>query len=338
MNRTLLALSLISLTACGEPETGTIRPQLAFVISEETGLTNARDLTVDASGNVFVFDYDDYLIYKFNPAGEALGTFGGPAGEEGGFQHLMAIRALGDSLLALDAGALSVFDLSGRSMRHRPFTDTITCDLPRLHHSGEWAGGWIIQETAEKALTYRGADGREQARVDGYRLGELFPGVEPGVRFFIRTTQARSYLYDFLPDGRLAWAASDKLEVRIRDGGENDPVYAAEGLPLPFPAEEVRALREQQARLGPPLFMNVPENYQLIHHLLADETGDLWIYVMSRERTGFLLLSDRGRELGFYTLDADFDPIAARVTAAGGRLYFLVVERDETKIYVADRP
>jgi hypothetical protein len=214
MNRTLLALSLISLTACGEPETGTIRPQLAFVISEETGLTNARDLTVDASGNVFVFDYDDYLIYKFNPAGEALGTFGGPAGEEGGFQHLMAIRALGDSLLALDAGALSVFDLSGRSMRHRPFTDTITCDLPRLHHSGEWAGGWIIQETAEKALTYRGADGREQARVDGYRLGELFPGVEPGVRFFIRTTQARSYLYDFLPDGRLAWAASDKLEVR----------------------------------------------------------------------------------------------------------------------------
>jgi hypothetical protein len=84
--------------------------------------------------------------------------------------------------------------------------------------------------------------------------------------------------------------------------------------------------------------MNVPENYQLIHHLLADETGDLWIYVMSRERTGFLLLSDRGRELGFYTLDADFDPIAARVTAAGGRLYFLVVERDETKIYVADRP
>ena len=37
-------------------------------------------------------------------------------------------------------------------------------------------------------------------------------------------------------------------------------------------------------------------------------------------------------------MEADFDLLTARVTAAGGRLYFLVGGEDETRIYVADQP
>jgi hypothetical protein len=59
MNRVLACLAAATLCACEQPESGTIRPELAFVISGEAGLTAARDLTVDESGNVFVFDYDD---------------------------------------------------------------------------------------------------------------------------------------------------------------------------------------------------------------------------------------------------------------------------------------
>ena len=84
--------------------------------------------------------------------------------------------------------------------------------------------------------------------------------------------------------------------------------------------------------------MNVPEDYQLIQHLLVDEEGDVWLYVMSVDRTGFLHLSDQGRELGFHAVEADFDLLSARVTAAEGRLYFLVTGRGETRILVADRP
>jgi hypothetical protein len=83
----------------------------------------------------------------------------------------------------------------------RALADTIVCDLPRLHPDGQWTGEWIIEETAEKALTHRSADGLEQSRVAAYGLGELFAGVEPGEMFFIGPTQARSYVYDFLPDG-----------------------------------------------------------------------------------------------------------------------------------------
>jgi hypothetical protein len=338
MLRSTPALALFALSACGGPVTGTMEPHLAFTIGEEVGLTAPRDLTVDATGNVYVFDYDDYLVSKFDPTGEVLATFGGTGEGTEGFQHLMAIRALGDSILALDAGALAVFASSGELLSYTPFADTITCDLPRIHSTGEWAGQWIFDETAEKILTSRGPRGREGSRVARHLLSEFFPGVEPGGFFFLRTTQDRSYLYDFLPQGGLVWAASDQLEVLVRNGSEDVTLFESEGLPIPFPAERVAAMREDQAGLGPPLFMNVPEAYQLIQHLLVDETGDIWLYLMSQERTGFLQLSDQGREVGFFTVDAGFDLLSARIIAAGGRFFFLVEGGDRVEVHVVDRP
>ena len=72
-----------------------------------------------------MFDYDDYVIHKFDPDGVDLARFGGPEGEDAGFTHLMAIRAVGDSLLVLDAGSVSVFDLSGQLRSRRALADTI---------------------------------------------------------------------------------------------------------------------------------------------------------------------------------------------------------------------
>jgi len=338
MKRTPVVLLAALASACSQPETGTLTPRLAFSISGETGLTAARDITVDASGNVFVFDYDDYVIQKFDSSGVLITEFGGLEGEaDPGFRHLMAIRAPGDSLLALDEGSLSVFDLSGQLLHRRLLADTIVCDLPRIHPSGEWAGDWIVEETAENVLTYRGSDGRQKERIAGYALSELFPGVEPGGMFFISRTQALSYHYDFLSDGRLVWAASDRAEVLVRKGGEDISLYSAELEPIAFPPAEIQAMREEQAGLGPPLFMNVPEQYQLIQHLLVDEIGDIWVYLMSWDRTGFLHLTARGREVGFFEVEAGFEVMSARVTAANGRLYFLVADRTETKVYLVDR-
>lgn len=338
MNRTVLLLVLGVLTACGGPKTGTLHPHLAFTIPAEAGLTAARDFSVDRSGNVFVFSYDDYWIFKFSPEGEVLARFGGPREDERGFDHLMNIRALGDTLLAVDAGSISVFDLSGTLLARTNFSDTITCDLPRIDASGDWAGEWIVEESAEKVLTTRDALGGERSRVVGHELSEFFQGVEPGGFFFINPTQDRSYLYDFLPSGGLVWAASDELTVRVGDGPMNSLLFEAPALPLPFPKAEAEAMRARQANLSPPLYMNVPETYQLIQHLLVDESGDLWLFVMTQERTGFLHLSEGGRELGFYSLTAGFDPLSARVTAALGRLYFLVAEGEDTEIHVVERP
>jgi hypothetical protein len=156
--------------------------------------------------------------------------------------------------------------------------------------------------------------------------------------FFIKPTQVRSYVYDFLPDGRLVWAVSDELRVFVVGDRKDSPFFSADCHPRPFPVTEIQAMKEQQAGLKPPLFMNVPKNYQLIQHLLVDESGDIWMYVTSVERTGFVHLSDKGIEKGFYNVEADFDLLSVRVTAAHGRLYFMVGGRNGTRIFVAERP
>lgn len=338
MKHFLLFLTTALMCSCVAHETKVIRPDLAFTISTETGLSAPRDLTVDNFGNIFVFDYVNYEIRKFSPTGEIMTTFGGPGSMEGGFQHLMAIRAMGDSILALDAGALMIFDSSGQLRTTHTFLDTIICDLPRLHPSGEWVGEWIVEKTAEKVLTRRNPDGQQLSRIAGYELDELFPGIKPGEMFFIKPTQARSYVYDFFPDGRLIWAASDAMQIFISGVKGDSLLFSARWQPCSFPAHETQAMKEEQANLNPPLFMNAPDKYQLIQHLLVDEVGDIWMYVKSMERTGLVHLSDRGIEKGFHTLEAEFDPLSVRIAAAHGRFYFMVGGKAGTRIYVADRP
>jgi hypothetical protein len=323
--------------ACTSPEGGTLRPSLAFRISAETG-RNARDLTVGRAGNVFVFDYDEYFIRQFDSAGRLLTTFGGVGDEPGRFEHLMAIRAHGDSLLALDPGSVSVFDLAGNLRSRRSLADTVVCDHPRMHTDGRWAAACIVSETAEHTLTYRRTDGSEARAVVSYSLGEFFPGVEPGELFYINPTQARTYRYDFTPDGRLVWATSDRLRVLMDQEGVDVTLFDAEATAVPFPEDEIAAMQERQAGLGPPLFMNVPDHFQLVQHLVITESGDVWLYIMSQERTGLLRLSATGRETGFYAVAADFDLVSARLTTANERLYFMVRSPEETAIHSVELP
>ena len=336
ITRTFFSLATIGACACGTQETGTLVPELAFTIGRESGLTAARDLTVDQDGNIFIFDYGDYVIRKFDPFGTQLAAFGGTGEEDGLFQHLMAIEALGDSLLALDAGSVSVFNLAGEFLRRHSFVDTVTCDHPRLTSDGRWAGEWIVEETAEKVLTYRNQDGTEIGRLESYLLSEYFPGIEPGEMFFINPTQARSYLYDFDSDGRLVWVASDRLQVFRGEPGGRLQIFQATATAVPYPSEDVAALAERQAASGPPLFLNVPTEYQLIHQLIIDDANDIWLYVKSQKHTGLLRLSPDGAITGSYQVDAEFDLMGARLTTANGRLYFLTVSREETRVLFVD--
>ncbi|MFC1639436.1 hypothetical protein ACFL3B_01575 [Gemmatimonadota bacterium] len=336
--RCLLALVTILASACNAPDTGILRPELAFTISGEGGLTAARDFTIDRAGNVFIFDYGDYVIRKFDAGGAQLLAFGGTGEEPGLFQHLMAIQVEGDSLFALDAGSVSVFDLAGEFRSRRSFLDTVVCDLPRVHSDGRLAGEWIVQETAEKVLTSRNADGMELDRLESFDLGEFFPGVEPGETFWINPTQVRSYLYDFDARGRLVWAVSDRLKVFASEQGSQRLLYDTPATAIPYPEEDVAALETRQAAVGAPFFMNVPTDFQIIHHLVVDETGAIWLYVKSQEHTGFLRLSAAGDVTGSYRVESEFDIMEARVAVANGRLYFLDGAREEVKVFVVDLP
>jgi len=145
---------------------------------------------VDLKGNVYVFDYADYVIRKFDPQGRLLTAFGGKGEEPGSFQHLMAIRIHGDSLLALDPGSLTVFDLSGNLRSRQILADTVTCDHPRLHPDGRWAAA---------------ACGVGGARVWSTGRPQAFCAIRTGVVVDVRFLRDASALLTSGSAGLLRW-------------------------------------------------------------------------------------------------------------------------------------
>ncbi len=348
----LLGLALAGLPACSgktaAPGTsdaaGTIVPRLFFegrTDAEAYAFLGPRDMTIDRTGALFIFDYDDYVIKKYDREGRHLATFGGTGDEPGRFMHLTNIRAVGDRLLAVDSTALNCFSLDGGFLERTPFPKEVLCDHPAVLDDGGFVGSQIVAAELKKALTLRGPDGTERARLASYDLRDVFPELQEGEDFFLGENQSRQYCYTVEADGAILWASSDDFRIyRYRDGASRE-VLAEKFTAAAFPKEARLALEGKKSKAGPPFFLNVPRNYQLVHHLLAGPDGDLWVYLKSLERTGFLRYSARGRFLGWYALDPPFEmtgpDLVVRIFA--DRIYFFVAERRKPlAIYVAEVP
>ncbi len=298
-------------------------------------------MAIDRAGSLFVFDYADYVIKKYGPDGQHLATFGGTGDERGKFTHLTNIRAVGDRLLAVDSRALNVFSLGGEFLERTPFPKEVLTDHPAILDDGGFVGSQIVAAELKKVLTLRRPDGTERARLASYDLREFFPELREGEDFFLAENQVRQFCCAVEADGAILWAASDDCRIfRFRDGASRE-VLAEKLTAVAYPEKDRQELEAKKAKAGPPFFLNVPKNYQLVHHLLAGPDGDLWVYLKSLERTGFLRYSARGRFRGWYILDPPFDmtgpDLVVRIFA--DRIYFFVAERRKPlAIYVAEIP
>jgi hypothetical protein len=81
------------------------------------------------------------------------------------------------------------------------------------------------------------------------------------------------------------------------------------------------------------LHMYVPRSYQIVQHLISAPNGDTWVYVMSAEKTGFLVFSSDGKLKAHYAVNADFDMTRARVHMYDNAIFYFVPGRNSLKIY-----
>jgi hypothetical protein len=51
--------------------------------------------------------------------------------------------------------------------------------------------------------------------------------------------------------------------------------------------------------------------------------GDIWVFVQSREKTGFLCYARDGTPKGFAAVEADFEVAGAVVRVLAGRMFFV---------------
>ncbi len=345
-------LILMAISACsGKSERGqiditteSIVPQIFFQArkGEDAYLFRGpRDMTIDKNGALYIFDYDGYAIKKYDRRGNHVLSFGGEGREPGRFTHLTNIRAVGDRLCAVDSTGLDRFSLSGEFISRRPFKEEILTDHPAILDDGSFVGVQILAGELRKVLSFRTEDGEEVVRLASHDLRQLYPGIEPGEDFFLSEGHAPTYCYAIGANGDILWADSREFKIHRYHDGSSTVVISEDLTPEAFPGEERLALEEQRAKLSPPLFLYVPDNYQLVYHLLAGPRGEIWIYVKSRERTGFLRYSAGGQLIGHYLVEAPFNPILPDILVRifDGTLYFFVKERGTPlAIYAADLP
>lgn len=322
-------------------KTGIIAPKVILERSRnEDGesFVGIRDITVDESSAVYAFDYMNYDIQKYDKEGKPLLTFGGKGNEEGKFSHLAGIKAKGSRILAVDFSGLSLFDYEGNFLNQQPYEKEVKVEHPAIFDDGRFVGSHILAEELKTALILRAADGKELSRLASYDIREFFPSIKEGEDFFLDNTYARAYCYAVSPDGDIFWSASDTLRINRFRKGKSGLFIEEAATTVPFPDELRKPLLERQSRTKPPLFAYVPNRYQIIHHLLCGPAGDVWVYVKSKERTGFLHYSKKGKSQGVYAVKADFDPTEAIVRIFNGCMYFVVNERDRVKVYSAELP
>jgi hypothetical protein len=304
---------------------------------ENYSFTAARNITLDDEGNLYIFDYIDNTIKKYDQKGDHIVSFGGQGEGEGRFSHLMDIRVFGDKLYALDSVGTLVFDLRGKFLEKRLFSEEIVLELPQINSDGCFVGEQYSDAELKKILTLRDPFAEEMERLAEFDLREFFPELKLGEDFFVQDYQARFYLYDFRPNGDLIWAVSDEGKVHIQQDSASSVIVLPEFTPLPIPADQVASMEEsaERAKQNPMLHMYVPRFYQIVQHLLAEPGGDIWVYVMSKEKTGFMVFSTQGKLKRFYSVNAEFDMTRVKVQFFNDRLYFLVTGRNATKVYSA---
>ena len=325
----------------GLEKTGIIAPKVLLERSrsvEGESYVGIRDITVDESSAIYAFDYRNYNIQKYDMEGKPLFTFGGTGDEAGKFSHLTGIRAVDGRIFAVDFSGLSLFDYAGKFLKKRPYEKEVKVEHPAIFDDGRFVGSQILADELKTALIYRAADGKELNRLASYEINEFFPGVKEGEDFFLDNTYARAYNYAISPDGNILWAASDVLKIYRFSGGESRLFIEETATAVPFPDELRKPLLDRQSRTKPPLFTYVPDRYQIVHHLLCNPDGDVWVYVKSRERTGFMRYSKQGKLLGVFAVKAEFDMMKAIVRIFKSSMYFVVNERERVKVYSAKLP
>jgi hypothetical protein len=291
-----------------------------------------RDITVASDGSIFMFDYAEYRIKKFDRTGRFLLEFGGTGREDGRFTHLTGLRAVGDRLLAVDSVGLSTFDLNGRFLSKTVFAEEVTPNFSAALNDGRYIGFQIVAPELKAVITLRSPQGRELDRLASHDLKEFFPELKTGEDFFLSDEYARNYLYALDSENNVLWASTDAFRIfRYRDG-KSQMVLAEALTPLPLPENERAKLLERKAKIKPPLFFYVPTHLPLLRHLAVDAGGDLWLYIQSPEKSGFWRYSKDGKVKGPAAFSGGFDVTKAQVRIFGDRMFFIIGKM----LYVAD--
>jgi len=84
--------------------------------------------------------------------------------------------------------------------------------------------------------------------------------------------------------------------------------------------------------------MYIPDKYPIIYHLLISPDDNIWIYIKSKEKTGFLRYTAEGKPIAFYEVESDLDLTKSLIRIINGKMYFIEIKKKNIRILTSDIP
>ena len=218
------------------------------VEDENYTFVGPRGIELDSAGNMYIPDYSDNKIKKFNPEGEYIKTIGRHGQGPGDFNHPYSIDIdADDNLYVLDSGnsRIQILDYEGKSQKLIPY-NTLRQHTLRILDTGLMALGgrqslrWVMSERKElpKLIELMDSNGTikkafgemtdYQNRLVNYHANQIeFETDNKGNFYFTFIYQNRIDKYN--PEGILLWKTDrvlnysteviDKGYTKSPDGG-----------------------------------------------------------------------------------------------------------------------
>jgi len=173
-----------------------------------------RDLSIDGQGNVYVLDFNNSLVQKFNASGEYLTRWGGKGTLTGTFTNptAIAVDATTDTVYVADErGRVQSFDSDGIFVASwgNLTTDNVRLTSPQALAVGAQSTLWVSDASDNRIQQVTAANQSDTSLIT-YQTevsGCNGPGALSGVSDMVVTTSGEIYVVD-TNNNRIHWLSS----------------------------------------------------------------------------------------------------------------------------------
>lgn len=263
-------------------------------------ISHLWDMAFDKEGSVYILDGEECSILKFSGSGEFINSIKIDEKRPGKF-CLGSIATKDEKLYYIsDWIFIYTYDTTGKLLdsEGKKFTDSIQKAYPEEFIIGDR----YDSETNSELLMRWDWSGRETDVIDQISYEKYLKFSKARTNRAILAKNVDTHAYDFNSKREIIYGKTNEYEVyRWIDGKKEQIIkekYTVKLLP-----NEKREKGRLEKRNGWSDFYISNHYYPKIRNIMIDKEDNIWFFITSVERTGFMKYSNKGGFLAFYEID-----------------------------------
>lgn len=263
-------------------------------------ISHPWDMTFDREGSVYILDGEECNILKFSGSGEFINSIE-IENKSRGKLCLGSIATKNEKLYYVSSWTfINTYDADGKLIESegKKFTYSPQKACPEEFIIGDRYDG----ETNSKLLMRWDWSGRETDVIDKISWEKYLKFSKAKTNRAILAKNVDTHAYDFNSKGEIIFGKTSEYKVYKWIDGKKEQIikekYTVKLLP-----NEIREKGRLEKKNGRSDFYISNHYYPKIRNIMIDKEDNIWFFITSVERTGFIKYSGKGEFLAFYKIE-----------------------------------